>query len=561
MRCLLRVAGCLAALVTTTVPTFAQQQVAAERYVVVSGHPAATAAGLEVLRHGGNVVDAAVATSLALGVALPYGSGLGGKMVMLHRDGASGRVRCIEATCAAPAALDYDAYRKLPLAERRFGYTAAGVPALPAGLWRAHQEWGQLAWADLVAPAITLAEEGVEFTEAMRRLCEPDMWSMRDDAEAARLYLAEGEALPAGSVLQNPDLASTLRRLAERGMQGFYEGETAERIVAAANANGSPMSVDDLRNYRAYIVEPLSTEFRGATIYTSPPPQLGGLTVLMALKALESRTWEDVEPADAGYIDAVSRVLLSVYPRVDRYVADVPGAKRVARRLLSAESIAQVLSDAQIVDPANPRDHEQRIFETADDLIDASTVHLTIADSQGNIVSLTQSLSFHFGAGVVVPGTGILLNNSLANFSVAPDSVNRVAGGKRPRSTVAPLIVTRDDEPVMALGIPGGQRIPTTSIQLLMDVFSFDMSLAEAFAEPRFHVRRPTELVQDANIVDLEGTRPRDTRNTLTTAGWQVLRWQPDGRYFGGGNAVAYQPDGTLLGIGDARRDNRAVGE
>jgi gamma-glutamyltranspeptidase/glutathione hydrolase len=154
-----------------------------------------------------------------------------------------------------------------------------------------------------------------------------------------------------------------------------------------------------------------------------------------------------------------------------------------------------------------------------------------------------------------------LLNNSLANFSVADDSINCVAGGKRPRSTVAPMIVTRDDQPVMALGIPGGQRIPTTSIQLMVDVLDFEMPLVEAFAQPRFHVRRPVQLGQPANVVDLEGDPLPETEESLTAAGWQVVRWRGDGRYFGGGNAVSFQPDGTLLGIADARRDNRGFGE
>jgi gamma-glutamyltranspeptidase/glutathione hydrolase len=482
-------------------------------------------------------------------------------MVMLYRDAASGEVQCVEATCAAPAALDVDAYRNLPLTQRRFGYTSAGVPALPAGLWLAHEKWGSVAWPDLVAPAVELAEHGVEFTSAMRRLCKPDVWTMRDDPEAARLYLTDGESLPAGAVMQNRDLAGTLRRLAAGGPAGFYAGKTAERIVAAAQAHGSPLTLDDLSNYQAKLVTPLSALYRGHRVYTSPPPQLGGLTVLMTLKALEKRPLENVGPRDVDYIDAVSRMLLSVYPRVDRYVADVPDVRRTARRLLSKASIAQVLADAAVVDPAHPRAHEERIFETADDLVDASTVHLTIADNRGNIVSLTQSLSFHFGAGVVAPGTGILLNNSLANFSVEDDSINCVAGGKRPRSTVAPMIVTRDDQPVMALGIPGGQRIPTTSIQLMVDVLDFEMPLVEAFAQPRFHVRRPVQLGQPANVVDLEGDAPPETEESLTASGWQVVRWQGDGRYFGGGNAVSFQPDGTLLGIADARRDNQGFGE
>lgn len=561
MRSICRYAGCMAAWVSLGPLVAAQQHVEAKHYVVASGHPAATMAGLDVLHRGGNVIDAAITTSLALGVALPYGSGVGGKMVMLYREAASGRVYCIEAGCAAPAKLTAEAFGELPLEQRRFGYTSAGVPGLPAGLWEAHQKWGHLSWLDLVMPAADIAEQGVEVTKEMRRLFAPDVWTMRDDPEAAKLYLAEGESLPAGSVMRNADLASTLRRLATGGVTEFYDGETAQRIVAAAAAHGSPMTLDDLRNYKARIAEPLSVMYRGHKIYSSPPPQMGGLTVLLALKALEKYPWKDVHPRDATYVDAVSRILLSVYPRVDRYVADVPNADLTAQRLLTKDSIKQVRSDAAAVDPNHPRALEKQIFETSDDLIDASTTHLTIADSLGNIVSLTQSLSFHFGAGVVVPGTGILLNNSLSNFSVSTDSVNCVAGGKWPRSTVAPIIVTKNDRPVMALGIPGGQRIPTTSIQLMIDVLNFHVSLADAFQQPRFHVRRPVDLRQPANIVDLEGKPSAEMLKALAVAGWQVVNWRQDGRYFGGGNAIYFQPDGALVGVADVRRQNLAIGE
>jgi gamma-glutamyltranspeptidase / glutathione hydrolase len=195
-------------------------------------------------------------------------------------------------------------------------------------------------------------------------------------------------------------------------------------------------------------------------------------------------------------------------------------------------------------------------------LADASTAHFVIADSEGNVVSVTQSLSYHFGASVVPPETGMLLNNSMSNFSVASKkSINYVAPGKRPRSTLAPIIVTRDDKPELALGIPGGQRIPTTTIQLMIDRLAFKTPLPECFDQPRFHVRRPLSRGEKSNTLDVEGKPTDAMRKELRDDGWRVVEQRSDGRYFGGGNAVEFQTDGTMLGVADKRRGNLAGGE
>ena len=275
----------------------AQQQVTAERYVVASGHPAATAVGLEVLRRGGNVIDAAVATSLALGVAEPYGSGLGGKLAMLYRDAATGKVYCIEALCSSAAATDPATFAQLSMNERQYGYQAAGVPGLTAGLYAAHQRWGSLPWAKLVEPAAQLAERGVEISPTMRSLFAPHRKQLKKDAEAARLYLVDDDTPPVGAVLPNADLARSLRMIAQGGPKAFYEGEIAQRIVAAAQAHGSPLSLDDFRNYRPRFTKPLAVCYRGHCVYSSPPPLTGGATVLATLKALEKASAVERETA------------------------------------------------------------------------------------------------------------------------------------------------------------------------------------------------------------------------------------------------------------------------
>jgi gamma-glutamyltranspeptidase/glutathione hydrolase len=382
------------------------------------------------------------------------------------------------------------------------------------------------------------------------------------DSETARLFLVDGAAPPVGTLLKNIDLAHTLQLLADGGARGFYEGETAERIVTAAQAHGSALSLDDLKNYEPRFCEPMSVTFRGSKVFTCPPPQIGGVTVLLALKALEKTSWDNVRPRDASYIKSIGRVLLGVYPRVERRIADVPKADETARHLLDQKAVDELWQESEEIDVGQPAPLAETPEKVADDLADASTSHFVIADSEGNVVSITQSLSYHFGASVVPPETGVLLNNSMSNFSVASKkSINYVAASKRPRSTIAPIIVTRDDKPELALGIPGGQRIPTTTIQLMIDRLAFGTPLTECFDQPRFHVRRPLSRGEKSNTLDVEG-KPTDAMSKeLRDDGWRVVEQRSDGRYFGGGNAVEYHTDGTMLGVADKRRGNLAGGE
>jgi len=544
----------------------AEQRVTAKKFVVASGHPAATAAGLEVLRNGGNVIDAAVATSLALGVAEPYGSGLGGKLVLLYREASSGNVYCVEALCPSAAATDPKEFSHLSSNERQYGYKAAGVPGLPAGIYAAHQRWGSRPWAELVEPAAKLAEEGVELSPTMRSMFAAKTKYLKKDPEAARLYLVDNATAPVGTVIRNPDLARSLRLFAQGGAKAFYEGETAQRIVAAAQAHGSPLSLDDFRNYRPRFTKPLAVCYRGHCVYSPPPPLTGGATVLTALKALEGqRQLVGKQPRDARYIDAVGRVLLCVYPEISDVVADVPTSRQETQSLLSETQVRQIRMQAAAIDPLHPYDNLAAASArdaTLDDLAYASTTHLVVADAAGNMVSLTQSLSFHFGASVVVPGTGILLNDSMSNFGTnRPSSVNYIAPSKRARSTIAPILVTKGGRPYLVLGIPGGQRIPTTTIQLLADVIGRGDSLDEAFELPRFHVRRPVTSSEAYNIVDIEDDAPATLDAQLAEFGWSPVRQKRDGHYFGGGNAIQYGRDGRLLGVADSRRTNDAAGD
>jgi gamma-glutamyltranspeptidase/glutathione hydrolase len=580
-----------AVIIGLTADSSAQQAVEAERFVVASGHPDATAVGLAVLRSGGNVVDAALATSLALGVAEPYGSGIGGKGMLLYRDAKTGRVYSIEAMCAAPDAIDPGHFSNLRERDRYYGYTSVGVPGLVAALDVAHRKWGSQPWRDVVMPAAELADRGVAVSEKMYQLMRPKRNLLRRDEEAARIYLNDGETPAVGAVMKYPDLAQSLRLIAECGAKVFYKGPIAERIVATAEKAGAPLTMDDFRCYAPRWTEPLVVDYDGFRIYTCPPPLTGGVTVLSTLRALDGVAALDITSGrDPKYIDLVGRVLLSVYPRVTRTIADVPSAVADAHTLFADESVRSIRQEAEAAEPAKAAQKGSGFFfdwgasttlsaasrkrnptPWSELSAEASTTHLIVADRKGNIVCLTQSLSYHFGACVVAPGTGVLLNDSMSNFSTSdPDGCNYVAPGKHERSTIAPIIATRIAPPrngegkervVLALGIPGGQRIPTTTIQLLTDILHFETPLAETFDRSRFHVRRPRGSEEAANIVDLEEDAPEEFDEQLTAMGWQVERHLRNGGYFGGGSAVLYETDGKMRAVADLRRTNAADGE
>lgn len=543
----------------------AQQKVVANRHVVASGHPAATQVGLEVLRRGGNVIDAAIATSLALGVAEPYGSGLGGKLVLLYREAATGKVYSIVALCTAPADLDDLEFIQLSSNERQYGYHSVGVPGLVAGLDEAHRRWGSLPWSALVEPATELADQGVEIDATMHGMFQPKVKFLGLDKEASRIYLVDGSAPSVGTVLRNTDLAASLRLIGAGGAKSFYEGKIAERIVDAARKNGSALSLDDFRNYQVEVGLPLETDYRGYCVYSCPPPLTGGVTVLAALECME-RMWPHQFNEDkVSFADGMCRALQCLYPRISDQIADVPTARRSAKRLMSSRCAMELSQTAKALDPTRPYDSTEKSPDretTLEALPTASTTHLLVVDRAGNMVSLTQSLSLHFGASVVVPGTGILLNDSLSNFATNDRAaVNHVHGAKRARSTIAPIIITKDHKPWLALGIPGGQRIPTTTLQLLCRLIDGRASLEDTFAAPRFHLRRPLQSDEAPNVIDYEEDFPTEWVEQLTFQGWSLESCPRDGHYFGGGSAAQYESDGTMIGVADPRRTNFAAGD
>ena len=533
--------------------------------MVVAGHPEAAAAGLAVLRAGGNAIDAAVATSLAVGVAEPYGSGLGGKLMFLYHEARTGRTYAIDAMDAA-GSVNVAAYLKRPATARSYGYAEVCVPGLAAGLWTAHQRWGRLPWAATIDPAIRLARTGFEVLPKSReQFQEQERKLRRGDAEIARLYLPGGQLPAVGSRLPNEDLARTMELLARDGRDGFYRGSVAAALVRAAQAGGGWLSAEDLAGYEARVVEPLSVTIRGYTLFAGPPPTSGATLFLPILKALEVGGLAPAPLRSGGNLDLLGRHWRAALPDVLRTVGDVPASRFQVERLLAPDAIEGLRARAQPA-PAKPARKVASARARQDDFpfaesAQAATTHFLVADREGNVVSATQSQSLHFGAGVVPPGTGVVMNNSMSNFATTDlRSPNYVAPGRRSRSTIGPTIAVRNGRVAFALGLPGSARIPTGLLQVLTDHLLLGRPLEEAIGDTRFHFQSAEGDGSDQ--LEAEASLPDAVAEQLRALGWKVVLREPagTGRHFGGVNAIEVRPDGTLRGLADPRRTNAASG-
>ncbi len=536
--------------------------VTARRGMVVAAHPQAAEAGVAVLKAGGNAIDAAVATSLAVGVAEPYGSGLGGKLMMLYYEAKSGRTYVVDGMDAA-GSLDVAAYLKRPTEDRSYGYGSVCVPGLAAGLWAAHQRWGAKPFAETVAPAVALARKGFLILPKSRDFFEEQEKKLRrGDLEIARLYLPGGELPATGSLLPNEDLARTMERFGREGRDGFYRGPVAAAMVTASQQGRGVLSLEDFARYEARITEtPLAIDFRGYRILAAPPPAQGPALFLTIMKALEDETFGGGPLRTPANLDRIGRTLRIVAPLVSRAVGDAPESRSRVDQLLSPESIREIRTKAlSATGPsltlALPDDNP--FYESPM----AATTHFLVVDSVGNIVCATQSQSLHFGAGVVPPGTGVVLNDSMSNFAyTGPEGVNYVAPGRRPRSTISPSIVLRGGKPVFAIGIPGAARIPTAMLQALLDRLALGRPLAEAIGDTRLHYV-PALNTTDAATIEAERSFPSVDAESLVKLGWKVVLPEEAGRgrHFGGLNAIEFNSDGSLTGYADPRRTNVAAG-
>lgn len=555
----------LLSLTLVSIPeTWAATRVESSGGVIVSGSRESTDVGMEILRKGGTAADAAVAVSLALGVSEPFNSGLGGKFVALYYDAKTQKVRCIEALDEAPSGLDMKTVLRVSKADREKGYISACVPGLTAGISLMHQTWGRLSWKECLAPAIKLAESGYAVPAKQLTAFREKFDVLSQDPEAQKIYLPDGHVPKAGQIIQNPDLARTMKRLAESGPEEFYSGETARLLVEASQSGGGWFSMEDFARFKAHWLDPLSVDYVGREIYTSPAPLTGGAIVLLALKSLElnkNGKTADGKPLSLSRVDTAARVFQQVYPMVAGQFANTPDSAQNSPRIFRQTTYAGIWKRASAANPQSPYGDADSRNAVSED-VNGSTTHFVVVDREGNIACVTQSLAHHFGAGVVAPGTGVLLNNCMSNFSYASSrAINYAQPGKRPRSTMAPTIVMENKKPLLALGSPASQRIPTGIYQVLSAVLDYNESLTDAIDEPRFHTRSRRTSSEAPNVIDLEDGFDPDTATELSQHNWDVQSKSKNSYYFGGVNAVRFLPNGKREAVADDRRTNWPEGE
>ncbi|MBL8233123.1 MAG: gamma-glutamyltransferase [Bryobacterales bacterium] len=481
----------------------ARHPVRERKAMVVAQEPHATDVGVQVLRSGGNAIDAAVAIGFALAVTHPTAGNLGGGGFLLYRS-AQGETVFFDFRERAPGAATRNMYLDAegnPTRDSMVGWRAAGVPGTAHGLETAHQKYGTKPWVELVAPSVKLAQ-GFTVSYGLSRSLQGAAKLLGQFPESKRIFLREGKYFEPGDKLVQPELGRTLDRIAKGGAKEFYEGETAKRLAAEMKANGGLITLEDLKNYRTAVRRPLTGTYKGYDIITAPPPSSGGLGILQMMGVLEGSGYEKNGAGSAAAIHFVAEAMRRYYADRSEHLADPDFHKVPVSGLLNRQYITKLresirpdrASTSDEVKPGNVTMHES-----------AETTHFSIVDPMGNAVALTYTINGSYGNGVTVPGLGFLLNNEMDDFAAKPGvpnmfglvqgEANAVQANKRPLSSMTPTIILKDGKLFMVVGAPGGSRIITGVMQVILNVLDFGMNAQEAIDAPRFHHQwRPDKL-------------------------------------------------------------------
>jgi gamma-glutamyltranspeptidase/glutathione hydrolase len=483
-------------LLAMALPLAARQPVRAPRAMVVAQEPIATDAGVDVLRSGGNAVDAAVAVAFALAVTHPSAGNLGGGGFLLIRF-ADGRTTFVDFRERAPEAASRNMYLDAKgdlTRDSVVGWRAAGVPGTVRGLELANRKYGRKPWSELIAPAARLASDGFPVSYALSQSLRGATKLLSQFPESKRIFLKRGDHYEPGETLRQPELARTLERIARGGASEFYEGETARKLVAAMSSSGGLITTADLKNYAAVERRPLTGRYRGYDLITAPPPSSGGVGMLQMLGVLEGSGYEKTGPGSAAAIHFVAETMRRYYADRSVHLADPDFHRVPVSGLLAPRYMARLRAS---IDPEKATPSDRVRAGTAADMESAETTHISIVDAEGNAAALTYTINGGYGCGVTVPGLGFLLNNEMDDFSAKPGvpnmfgliqgESNAVEPRKRPLSSMTPTIVLRDGRLQMVLGAPGGSRIITGVLQVFLNVADFGMNIQEAVDAPRFH--------------------------------------------------------------------------
>jgi gamma-glutamyltranspeptidase/glutathione hydrolase len=545
----------------------------AKKAMVVSIHPEASKIGAEIMRQGGNAVDAAVATGFALAVVHPSAGNIGGGGFMLLRK-ANGEIHFVDFREKAPKAASRDMYldghgNVIPKASL-IGYKAIGVPGSVAGLVYAQKHWGKLPLRTVMQPAILLARQGVRLTyEEAQSMHDADLAQFPD---SKRIFQRGGKLYEPGEIFRQPELARTLERIAINP-QDFYKGAMARELAAEIKRGGGLITAEDLAEYEVKDRQPVRGTYRGYEIISAPPPSSGGITMIEALNILEGYNLGKLGNRSADSIHLTTEAFRRAFFDRAELLGDPDFSQIPVAQLIDKKYAAGWRSSVDMMRASDSReirrpsgfgdlDRQAALHSPFTGRESSNTTHYSVVDPQGNAVAVTTTLNDSFGSAVTAGKLGFLLNDEMDDFTSKPGvpnlygliqgEANAIAPGKRPLSAMAPTIVLKDGKLVMVLGSPGGPRIITTVANILMGVVDYGLDIQQAVNAPRFHHQwQPDEI-----YIEKTGISP-DTIRLLQARGHKV---NPQG-YWSDGECIAVDPKtGDLLGAPDGRNGGKAVG-
>jgi gamma-glutamyltranspeptidase/glutathione hydrolase len=525
--------------------------------MVVSQSELASNIGADILKKGGNAIDAAVAVGFALAVALPRAGNLAGGGFMLVHLAKENKTIAINYREEAPQAAHRDIFLdpngQVDTDKTLQSLAASGIPGTVAGLTHALEKYGTMSLTEVISPSITLARSGFLVNDDMLYILKKEQDNLKRNKETCKVFFKKGcQLYQVDDNFKQPDLANTLAYIAKHGAKGFYQGDIAKKIVAEMKTGNGLITLHDLANYRVEEVEPIMSTFNGYDIATMPPPSSGGVHLLQMLNMLEHLPLNGLSQGSASMMHLQTETFKRAYADRSEYLGDpdfvtVPTkgliSKAYAKNLAHGISLEKVTPSKDIA-PGKPDDYES-----------PDTTHFSVMDKEGNAVSNTYTLNHYFGNGITIPGTGFLMNNTMDDFSAKPGTANSyglvggeanaVAARKQPLSSMTPTIVLKDGMPYLITGTPGGSKIITTVFQQLVNVLLFDMNVSEATNAPRIHHQWQPDILR------VEQGIPADSITILKKLGYDVL----ESKSLGSLQSIMFKDD-VFFGAADPRRPN-----
>ena len=529
-----------------------RSEVIGQNGMVATSHPLATQIGLDILKQGGTAVDAAIAANIALGLMEPTGNGIGGDLFAIIWDAQSNKLHGLNASGPAPMNLSIDYFEQQGLKKiPAYGPLPVTVPGAVDGWVKLHEKFGKLKFKSLFEPTIEYAEKGFPITETIAYYLDKSQKRFENYPNFSEVWIKNGRMPQKGEIFKNPQLANTLRIIAEKGRAGFYEGEIAQTMANFVQAQGGFLTYDDLAGFHSEWTQPVSSNYRGYDVWELPPNGQG-IAALQILNILENYDLKKMGLFSSEYIHLFTEAKKIVFADRAKYYAD-PNFSNIPVNELISKSYAKERSKLINLDKAS-KANDAGILKSGD------TIYLTVADKFGNMVSLIQSNYRGMGSGMMPTGLGFMLQDRGELFSLDKNHKNALEGGKRPFHTIIPAFVTKDEKPFISFGVMGGATQPQAHAQIIINMIDFGLNLQEAGDAPRIvhsGSSQPTgEVMTDGGSLSIESGFGKQIEQELSNKG-HIIKYQKG--VFGGYQAIMFK-DGVYYGASETRKDGQAAG-